>query len=220
MLPARVGSTIRDIDTKHITSQISLFRPRILPSAHHQAPIYGPPMHRATVKNAFKNQHFFNISAFEPHQTPTYSHPTCHLRSSGSIFTFWQLCLWFFWKCAPCQCRKHNSRYRHKAFYIKNLTFPTTSRRAVRSLRILFASLTLQKMLQKPTLFQHFRFLAPPNPHIYPSHLPCTVFRLLFSLSDTFFSYLFWKCAHTILNVDPKAVLIKNLSFSTSSRPW
>ena len=35
--------------------------------------------------------------------------------------------------------------------------------------------------------FQHFRFLAPPSPHIYPSHVPSKAFRLHFSLSDHFF---------------------------------
>ena len=29
-------------------------------------------------------------------------------------------------------------------------------------------------------VFQHFRFLAPPSPHIYPSHLPSKASRLIF----------------------------------------
>ena len=44
-------------------------------------------------------------------------------------------------------------------------------------------------------LFQHFRFLAPPSPHIYPSHLPFKAFRLHFSFSNHFVSWFFWNCA-------------------------
>ena len=35
-----------------------------------------------------QSQCFFNISAFRPHQAPTYTHHTCHLRSCASIFHF------------------------------------------------------------------------------------------------------------------------------------
>ena len=40
---------------------------------------------------------------------------------------FFCLLAWFFWKCASCLSRNHNSRYRHKAFKIKNLTFSTSA---------------------------------------------------------------------------------------------
>ena len=41
-----------------------------------------------TFKKSFKNPHDFNIFAFRPHQAPTYTHHTCHLRSYSSIFHF------------------------------------------------------------------------------------------------------------------------------------
>ena len=34
----------------------------------------------------------------------------------------------------------------------------------------------IQKVVVKPILFQHFRFWAPPRPHIYPLHLLSKVF--------------------------------------------
>ena len=56
---------------------------------------------------------------------------------------------------------------------------------------------------------QHFRFLAPTSPHIYPSHLPSKVFRLQFSLSGHFFhefseNVLPAHIGSAILNIDTK----------------
>ena len=71
---------------------------------------------------------------------------------------------------------------------------------------------------------QHFRFLAPTSPHIYPSHLPPKLFRLHFSLSDQLFSWIFWKCTPRCCRKHnskyrQKAFLIKNITFWTSKRP-
>ena len=41
-----------------------------------------------TLQKSFKNQHFFNISAFWPHQARAYMHHACHLMSRGSFFFF------------------------------------------------------------------------------------------------------------------------------------
>ena len=99
-----------------------------------------------------------------------------------------------------------------------------SARIVVRGSGVLVALLTLQKVVVKPMLFQHFRFWAPPSPLIYPSHLPSKVFRLHFSLSDHLFSRFFWKCPprlHRKHNFEdrPKAALKKNPNFSTSKRP-
>ena len=58
-------------------------------------------------------------------------------------FTFWRLVSWFVRKCAPCLGREPNSKSRHKAVYIKNLTLSTSKR---------------------PRLTQLLFFLAPPWP--------------------------------------------------------
>ena len=46
-------------------------------------------------KKTLKNQWFFNISAFGPHQARTYTHHTCHLMSRSSfallLLPFWSL---------------------------------------------------------------------------------------------------------------------------------
>ena len=48
----------------------------------------GPLVFVLTLEKCFKNQHFFNKSAFCRHQAPTYTHHTCHLKLSGSILHF------------------------------------------------------------------------------------------------------------------------------------
>ena len=62
----------------------------------------------------------------------TYSTPLWRYFDAANTFlkaflTFSPVFLWFFGKSAPCVCRKHNSRYRHKAFYIKTRPFDLTS---------------------------------------------------------------------------------------------
>ena len=67
-------------------------------------------------------------------------------------------------------------------------SLPTAPGRSpVRSVEIVMALLTLQKVAVKPMLFQHFRFWAPPNSNIYALSLPSKVFRLHFSFSVFFF---------------------------------
>ena len=62
---------------------------------------------------------------------------------------FGKTILLFFWKCAPRLHRKHNSRWRHKAFLIKNHTFSTSPAPPARvggsGGGVLFRALTLNK---------------------------------------------------------------------------
>ena len=69
----------------------------------------------------------------------------------------------------------------------------------------------VEKPMVLQLLFQNFRLLAPPSPHMYPSHLPSKLFRLHFSLSDHFFhdmseNMLPAAVRSMILNIDTKHV--------------
>ena len=79
-----------------------------------------------------------------------------------------------FWKCGPCLGRKHNSRYRHKAFYIKHLTFSTSNRHR---LGYLFAVLDYFSLLWplrnafKTSSCSTFPLFGPTK----PPHIPITL---------------------------------------------
>ena len=151
MLPACVGSTILDIDTEHFTSKISLFDPypcsdpSIDPSiwsrfsAVNSAPQPWSRQFSLLVwwKNATKVciiatggllarlwtciRHNFDDILTYP--TPFWRYFDASTSFFKAFSTFSPaFFLWFFWKSAPCVRRKHNSRYGHKASYIKNLT--------------------------------------------------------------------------------------------------
>ena len=49
-----------------------------------------------TLQNCCKNQHFFNISAFWPHQARAYMHHACHLMSRGPFFFLFLISRWLF----------------------------------------------------------------------------------------------------------------------------
>ena len=132
-----------------------------------------------------------------------------HLHVCGTMLvTFWRIrhgfnrifyiwapffCLlaWFFWKCASCLSRNHNSRYRHKALKIKNLTFSTSARPRyayfsydVRPCRPLGHS----KKAFKTNNFSTFSLLGPTKPPhigiklaIEPVSDPLFIFRRSFS---------------------------------------
>ena len=87
-----------------------------------------------------------------------------HLHVCGTMLvTFWRIrhdlnsifymlatfVYYLFWKCAPRMHRKHNSRWRHKAVLIKNLTFSTSPAPPARvggsGGGVLFRALTLNK---------------------------------------------------------------------------
>ena len=78
--------------------------------------------------------------------------------------------LLFFWKCAPRLHRKHNSRWRHKAFLIKNLTFSTSELPVLDKSSALLGYFGLlwpsKKTYKNMWFFRHFRFSAPSSPLI------------------------------------------------------
>ena len=118
-----------------------------------------------------------------------------------------------------------------QSIFNQNITFwapkrpiSASARSTFRSVGVLWPPLTLQKVVVKPMKNQHVRFSAPSSPLIYPSHLPSKVFRLHFSLSGNFFSWIFWNYApHPRREHNSKyrhkASLIQNLFFSTSKTP-
>ena len=63
----------------------SFSRPKTAP-AHSVIIFPRVPVTILILQKTFKNQWFFNISAFWPHQARTYMHHACHLMSRGSFF--------------------------------------------------------------------------------------------------------------------------------------
>ena len=79
-------------------------------------------------EKTFKNQHFFNISAFWPHQARAYMHHACHLMSRGPFFFLFLV---------------FRSLFLPKPF----------SQQVVRTLGMLLPPLTPAKIYLKPTVF-------------------------------------------------------------------
>ena len=112
----------------------------------------------------------------------------------------------------PCRCFETppnppnlpNLKQAHKGEGLPS-PFPlldASSRRVVCSLGILRAPLTPSKKLVKPMVFQHFRFLAPPSPHIEASNSPSKVFRVHFSLSGYIFHHAHRNSIEDLSNID------------------
>ena len=154
VFPACIGSTILNIDTKHLLWKISFFRRRNGPGKAHFNNDFRP------YRSAVQSFPFYPLHA--PQAGPQKSPQICVLLGQvaslddsnhvsdiilmtsscirayfGNLLTyptwFWPHVLHFgnilslfFWKCTPRLHRKHNSRWRHKAFLIKNHTFSTS----------------------------------------------------------------------------------------------
>ena len=95
MLPALVGEHYFANRHKGSSLEKLPFWELTLPFCHR----YMPP---CPLKKTNLNLYFFNIFAFRPHQAPSYSHHTCHLKSFGSIFHFPATVFTIFLKmCSP-----------------------------------------------------------------------------------------------------------------------
>ena len=108
---------------------------------------------------------------------------------------------WFFWNCAPRLHGKHNSRYRHKAFLMKNLTFSTSKCPKSIPFRSWFSALLLCCSLLSPFIpsmppkldlkkrrnyvYYCYKWPAWATSTMYPSAFWCHL-----NISDTFLSIL------------------------------